>query len=153
MSIVINNATNNNKIFNKKFVYLRSKLLDYIKSNRLLYLKSPLNKLLYLHSSDTSYINFIVKKSKNLSRDDFKNFLLTLLEKNLIEVKTYKRKKENLETNNKRQKNYSEKKKENFQLLQFYINKDTFHLLEEKRIKQHISKQEFYSLLLDNSID
>lgn len=153
MSIVISNATKTHKIVNKKFIYLRGELLDYLKSNRLLYLKSPLNQLLYHWSGYMSGINQLHKKSKKLSRNEFKNLLLEIFERAHIEVKTYKRQKEKSDNVNNRQKAFKDRQKEISQFLQFYVNKDTFQELEKIRLSKHLSKQDFYSSIIEKSLD
>jgi len=149
VSIVINNAVLKKRLVSSKFIYMRKYLLDYLKSNRLLYLKSPLNQYLSLPSISNDNINYIVKKSKKLARDDFKTFLLDKFSHSFIEVKTYKRQKEKAENINNRQKQYKSKQKETKQFLQFYIDKELFEKLELIRLEEHRSKQDFYSASIE----
>ncbi len=143
MPIVINNAVLEKRLVSRKFIYIRKNLLDYLKANKLLYLKSPLNKLLNHKGVSNDYINSILKRSKKLAKKDFVEFLLEKFSYLNIEVNS--RVKENSETINNRQKRFKEKQKETSQLLQFYIKKDIFENLEDIRNKKHLSKQDFYS--------
>lgn len=149
MSIVINNVVLKKRLVNSKFIYMRKYLLDYLKSNRLLYLKSYLNKYLSLPSVTNDNINYLVKKSKKLAKNDFKILLLEKFSRSFIEVKIYKRQKEKAENVNSRQKEYKSKQKETKQLLQFYVDKDLYQQLELIRLSDHKSKQDFYSASIE----
>lgn len=122
-------------------------IYNYLESNNLLYLKSPLKQALTVLSS--SEITFIRKQTNKLTRSEFKEYVLKLLDRLFIEYKLPTRKKELATVVKNRQKKFRDNISNKKQRIQIYINKDKFQELERIRIKKNQTKQEFYSNLIE----
>lgn len=126
----------------------KRKIYDFLKSNNLLYLKTPIKKALTVLPS--SKIKNIRKKTFKLSRADFKEFIIKLLDSLFIDYKLPVRKKESIEEIKKRQNTYKIKKLKDNQKIQVYVNNKKFERLEQIRIKTNQTKQDFYSKIIEN---
>lgn len=126
----------------------KRQIYNYLEVNNLLYLKSPLKKALSV--VPTFLILEIRKKTIELSKSDFKIYILKLLDKLYIDYKLPSRKKESSLQIKKRQDKYKLKVLNDKQRIQIYINKKKFEDLEKIRIKKSLTKQVFYSSLIEN---
>jgi len=126
----------------------KRKIYNYLEINRLLYLKSPLKKAFLVLPS--SQVSFIRRQTIKLSRADFKIFVLNLLDRLFIDYKLPSRKKEPSSQIKKRQDKYKAKNLKDKQRIQIYIDKKKFEELEKIRVKKSLTKQLFYSSLIEN---